>query len=69
MARTLAERLLGLLQELTVHHGGQSISLSASFGISLLGSRDRRLEDLMCRADEAMYQSKAKGRSRVTLAT
>ncbi|ABM17436.1 GGDEF domain-containing protein [Marinobacter nauticus] len=69
MARTLAERLLGLLQELTVHHGGQSISLSASFGISLLGSRDRRLEDLMCRADEAMYQSKARGRSRVTLAT
>src|SRR5690554_3989735 len=69
MAQTLAERLLGLLQELTVHHGGQSISPSASFGISLLGSRDRRLEDLLSRADRALYQSKHQGRGRVNLST
>lgn len=69
MARTLAERLLGLLQELTVHHGGQRISPSASFGISLLGSRDRRLEDLLSRADRALYQSKNQGRGRVNLGT
>lgn len=69
MAQTLAERLLGLIQELTVHHGGQSISPSASFGISLLGSRDRRLEDLLSRADRALYQSKNQGRGQVNLST
>ena len=69
MAHVLASRLLALLCNLVVSYEKSRISPSASIGISSLGNGDRRLEDLMCRADEAMYQSKAKGRSRVTLAT
>lgn len=68
-ARILAERLLKLLQELTVHHKGHCISPSASFGISILGSRDRKLEDLLFRADRALYQSKNEGRGRVSVNT
>ncbi|MBY6032833.1 GGDEF domain-containing protein [Marinobacter daepoensis] len=65
MARALAERLLILLLELTVEHNGQAISPSASFGISLRDTKDRRLEDMLARADRALYRSKNQGRGRV----
>jgi diguanylate cyclase (GGDEF)-like protein len=42
--------------------------VTASFGIASLEHADDRLEDLLAAADLAMYQSKADGRNRVTLA-
>lgn len=42
-------------------------SISASFGITSLQAGDNNLDDLIARADRALYQSKQKGRNRVTI--
>lgn len=68
-ARELAERLLDLLRSLAVVHRGHTIQPSASFGITTLTARDQRLEDLLHRADRALYHAKEKGRSRVSMDT
>ncbi|MDX3908950.1 MAG: GGDEF domain-containing protein [Sphingobium sp.] len=42
-------------------------SISASFGVTSLRPGDTGLEDLVGRADQALYQSKQLGRNRVTI--
>ncbi|RVT40886.1 GGDEF domain-containing protein [Sphingobium algorifonticola] len=42
-------------------------SISASFGVTALQSGDRGLDDLIHRADHALYMSKQRGRNRVTV--
>jgi len=68
-AQEMAERLLGLLSDLTVTHHGHSICPSASFGITTLSQGDCRLEDLLHRADKALYQAKDLGRNQVRVDT
>jgi len=62
----LTERMLEMLNELVIQHKGRSIHASASFGITRLIVCDQTLEDLMHRADRALYQSKDQGRGRVS---
>ena len=62
----LTERMLEMLNELVIQHKGRSIRASASFGITRLIVGDQTLEDLMHRADRALYQSKDQGRGRVS---
>lgn len=62
----LTERMLEMLNELVIQHKGRSIHASASFGITRLIVGDQTLEDLMHRADRALYQSKDQGRGRVS---
>lgn len=68
-ARELAERVLDLLKALTVAHQGHTIQPSASFGITVLSVNDHRLEDLLNRADRALYNAKDLGRGRVRMDT
>jgi diguanylate cyclase (GGDEF)-like protein len=62
-----AHRLLSALTSLTVDYRNHAIQISASFGITRLGRQDQRLEDLLHRADRALYRSKELGRCQVNL--
>ena len=44
---------------------GEIIHLTSSFGVSEFFSADSDESDIFCRADEALYQAKEKGRNRV----
>ncbi|MDD5247568.1 MAG: diguanylate cyclase [Rhodocyclaceae bacterium] len=48
-----------------VQTGQEPVSITASFGLSALSGEDTRLEDLLKRADEALYFAKESGRNRV----
>lgn len=66
-ALEMTERFLNLLKALTVHHQGHAIRPSASFGITLRAAGDQRLEDLLRRADRALYRAKDLGRGQANL--
>lgn len=67
-AMNLADRLLQLLRSLRVEHNGQTIRPTASIGLAMKQPQDtHNLEQLLSRADHAMYLSKAAGRDRLSL--
>jgi diguanylate cyclase (GGDEF)-like protein len=65
-SQVLAERLLGILSEPTTVRGN-TFALSASIGIATLGPDERPLDgdELLIRADVAMYEAKEAGKSTV----
>lgn len=62
-----AERIRQALEETPLMFEGKTIAVRASFGVAVLGD-DERYEDLVKRADLAMYQAKHLGRNRVEVA-
>jgi diguanylate cyclase (GGDEF)-like protein len=65
-AERVAGRALAALAE-PFRHGGQVSRLSGSIGIALSPQHGAELTDLMKSADLAMYEAKARGRSRFCL--
>ncbi|RBW51885.1 GGDEF domain-containing protein [Marinobacter sp. F3R11] len=65
----LAERLRFMLQELQIRYRQVELRPTASFGVAMLSADDDRLEALLSRADDAMYQSKTRGRNQVHLSS
>ncbi|WAC74093.1 diguanylate cyclase [Roseateles sp. SL47] len=47
------------------HHGMTAVVLTASFGVTGMRPDDTSIDDLLGRADEALYRAKAAGRNRV----
>ncbi|RUO34000.1 sensor domain-containing diguanylate cyclase [Aliidiomarina soli] len=47
---------------------GSDFSITSSFGVSMLNPDDGTIDDLLSRADQALYRAKANGRDRVELA-
>ena len=66
-ASEMAQRLLRLMQETPVRYRDVHIRPTASFGISALHPEEPDLKNLLARADNAMYESKALGRGRVRI--
>jgi diguanylate cyclase (GGDEF)-like protein len=62
-AIALAERVRHSLREMD--EGG--IRVTASFGVTVLRDSDRSLDDMLRRADDALYRAKAGGRDRVAI--
>ena len=67
-AAAAAERLLAALRESPVPFLDTSIPVAASVGVATLEPADRDAEDLLARADSALYVAKASGRDRVVSA-
>ncbi len=66
----MAERLREAVTRVALTSpGGEAIALSASFGVSGWLASDQRREDMLRRADSAMYAAKAKGRNCAVLQT
>ncbi|TWB25376.1 diguanylate cyclase (GGDEF)-like protein [Nitrospirillum bahiense] len=67
-ARVVAERIRTSLAEMEVAYDGQVAQVTASLGVAQWRSPDETLEDLLARADGALYQAKKGGRNRTVLA-
>ncbi len=68
-ARLVAEKLRIRIRELAISDGRRgTLALSASFGVAALDTSDETLDQLMARADRALYRAKADGRDRVETA-
>lgn len=62
----LAEALRGLLESQPTQRGDLTIPVRASLGVALFDrERDSSAQDVVARADKALYAAKARGRNRV----
>jgi len=67
-AYTIAEKLRKTVEEESYTNESISISVTISLGISSLNSKyDTEIEDILIRADEALYSSKRNGRNRISI--
>jgi diguanylate cyclase (GGDEF)-like protein len=65
--QALAEKVRNTLQrELPQHR--EVVPFTVSIGVTTFRPEDQRVEDMMHRADIALYQAKAAGRDRVVYA-
>lgn len=65
----VAERMRVALAALKVEWDDQELSLTASFGATSLMPADRDIDQLVERADRALYEAKSAGRNRVVYLT
>lgn len=63
----IAEDLCKLLEEAPMMVDGETVTMTASFGVATLSLNDTCLTDAVIRADRALYRSKRAGRNRVDL--
>jgi diguanylate cyclase (GGDEF)-like protein len=68
-ARQVAERLRAVIAQTPVLNDGQSVSVKVSIGVAELKSDDQSVEDVIRRADKALYEAKRQGRNRVVPAS
>ncbi len=64
-ALELAERMRAALQSAEMRIDHQSLTVTASFGVAMLRGDDAKPEEVLRRADEALYAAKGGGRNRV----
>jgi diguanylate cyclase (GGDEF)-like protein len=63
-----AERLREAINQVSIDWEDENISVTISTGLATAENPQESLEELMRRADEALYQAKAEGRNRVVAA-
>jgi len=66
-AREGAERFRRRIRQIRFAHEGREIAVTASFGVACAPHHGQGVEELLKRADEALYLSKQRGRDRVTV--
>lgn len=64
MAKVIAERIRSSIEQSTVMVDDEEISYTVSIGIACAIGKDVRIEELLDRADRALYTAKAEGRNR-----
>jgi len=63
----IATELCSVVERTSLDIDGQTIAMTASFGIATISDKDTCLTDIIVRADKALYRSKRAGRNRVDL--
>lgn len=66
-AWTLAERIRLKIASNVVESEAQRITVTVSIGLAQAGTSDRDVEDIIARADKALYTAKSSGRNRVCI--
>jgi diguanylate cyclase (GGDEF)-like protein len=64
VAKSLAERMRELIAATPTEHDGRTIAVTASIGMTLALTEDRDVQDVLQRADQALYMAKTTGRDR-----
>jgi diguanylate cyclase (GGDEF)-like protein len=64
VAKSLAERMRELIAATPTEHDGRAIAVTASIGMTLALTGDRDVQDVLERADQALYMAKTTGRNR-----
>ena len=67
-ATELCDRLKGSIADTMLEQNGKLITVTASFGISIIAQNEKSVDKAMLRADQALYGSKNKGRNTITKA-
>ncbi len=62
-----AERLRKQISEMNIITDCGNVSINVSIGLTWMTDEDQELEDVLKRADEAMYDAKRCGRNKVKL--
>ena len=62
-AADVAERIRDGFQHLQFNFGGKSLKATLSVGVTIIDPEDKRYEDMISRADAALYHAKASGRN------
>lgn len=68
VATDFAERIRSLIAEAEHDLGGQSVRVTVSAGVAVLGVRMSDMNDVVKAADKALYRAKSSGRNRVEVA-
>jgi diguanylate cyclase (GGDEF)-like protein len=66
-ARKRAEEIQQNCAALSIEHEGRSISVMLSFGVAAYPDHGQQWEQIIVKADKALYQSKRNGRNQVTV--
>jgi diguanylate cyclase (GGDEF)-like protein len=66
-AKEGAERFRRMIRQTIFLHQGRPVAVTASFGVSCAPHHGTTVEELLKRADEALYLSKHRGRDQVTV--
>lgn len=64
-ARAVAERIRTVLEQTQTSYGSARVSCTVSVGLTVATADDRKLDELINRADTALYHAKDTGRNRV----
>lgn len=66
-AADVAERIRDGFQHIQFEFGGISLKATLSVGVTIIDPEDTRYENMITRADAALYQAKESGRNRMVL--
>ncbi len=66
-AQYVAERIRQNIEQISVYIQDFFVKITVSIGISIYHQGDEKIEDILKRADRALYQAKAQGRNRVII--
>jgi diguanylate cyclase (GGDEF)-like protein/PAS domain S-box-containing protein len=61
-----AEEIRQMCAEVVIKHEGQDLKITMSFGVATHPDHGKEADEIIIKADKAMYQSKHTGRNRVT---
>lgn len=66
-ARKRAEELRVCCEEMRISHNGKDLRVTLSFGVATYPTHGRESEEIVIKADKALYRSKRRGRNCVTV--
>ena len=66
-AKTVAERLRAGIEESPLTYADRKIAITISLGLAMAQPNEDNIEQLIARADHALYQAKQNGRNRVVI--
>ena len=67
-AHDVAERIRKTIENNAIEYQGKNINVTVSIGIAVMNEYDTRYEDIISRADIALYKAKNSGRNQVCVA-
>ena len=67
-AHDVAERIRKTIENSVIEYQGKKINVTVSIGIAVMNEYDTRYEDIISRADIALYKAKNSGRNQVCVA-
>ena len=67
-AHDVAERIRKTIENNAIEYQGENINVTVSIGIAVMNEYDARYEDIISRADIALYKAKNSGRNQVCVA-
>lgn len=66
-AKKIAQRILETTSDIVISHEGKKIVFTVSMGIAAIKISDSNIDEIIQRADSALYKSKENGRNKFTI--